>query len=45
VIGELYNLGDALPCRCRHLRLPLAQSGVQFFRQGVYDGLLPSCSV
>ena len=42
VIGELYNLTDALPSLCRCLRLPLAQSSVQFLRQGVHDGLLPS---
>jgi hypothetical protein len=28
VIGELNNLGDALPGLCRRLRLPLAQSRV-----------------
>ena len=28
VIGELYNLSDALPGLCRCLRFPLAQSSV-----------------
>jgi hypothetical protein len=28
VIGELYNLCDALPGLCRHLWLPLAQSRI-----------------
>jgi hypothetical protein len=32
VIGEFYHLGDALSGFCRSLRLPLAQSGVQFLR-------------
>ena len=42
VIGELYDLGDALPGFCRRLRLPLTQSSVQFLRQSVHDGLLPA---
>jgi hypothetical protein len=42
LIAELYNLSDALSGLCRCLRLPLTQSSVQFFRQGVHDGLLPS---
>ena len=33
VIGEFYDLGDALPGFCRRLRLPLAQSSVQFLRK------------
>lgn len=37
VIGEFDNLGDALSGFCRRLRLPLAQSSVQFLRQGVHD--------
>ncbi len=45
VIGELYHLGDALPSLSRRLRLPLAQSSVQFLRQGVHDDLLPSLLV
>ena len=32
VISELYYFGDALPGLCRRLRLPLAQSLIQFFR-------------
>jgi hypothetical protein len=40
VVGELYDLGDALPGLRRRLRLPLAQSRVQLFRQGVHVGLL-----
>ena len=28
VIGELYNLSDALPGLCRSLRFPLAQSSI-----------------
>ena len=28
VIGELYNLVDALPGLCRRLRFPLAQSSI-----------------
>jgi len=32
VIGQLYNLGNALSGLCRRLRLPLAQSLIQFFR-------------
>ena len=39
VIGEFYDLSDALPGFCRRLRLPLAQSSVQFLRQGVHDSL------
>ena len=42
VIGELYHLGDALPSPSRRLRLPLAQSSVQFLRQSIHDDLLPS---
>ena len=42
VIGEFYNLSDALPGLCRRLRLPLAQSSVEFLRQGVHDGFLSS---
>ena len=40
MIGEFYNLGDALPDLCRRFRLPLAQSSVEFYRQGVHDDLL-----
>jgi len=41
-IGELDNFSDALPgLRCR-LQFPLTQSSVQFLRQGVHDGFLPS---
>jgi len=40
VIGELYNLNDALPGLSRRFRLPLAQSSIQFLRQGVHDDLL-----
>lgn len=39
MIGEIYNLGDALPGLCRRFRLPLAQSTIQFLRQGVHNGL------
>jgi len=42
VISEFYYLGDALPSLCRRLRSPLAQSSIQFLRQGVHNGLLPS---
>jgi len=28
VVGEFYNLSDALPGLCRRLRFPLAQSSV-----------------
>jgi len=42
VIGEFYNLGDALPGLSRRFRLPLAQSSIQFRRQSVHDGLLLS---
>ena len=41
-IGEIYNLGDTLPCLRRRFRLPVAQSSVQLLRQGVHDGLLLS---
>ena len=40
VIGKLYNLNDALPGLSRRFRLPLAQSSIQFLRQGVHDDLL-----
>ena len=45
VIGELYYLRDALPSLSRRLRLPLAQSSVQFLRQSIHDDLLPSLLV
>jgi len=45
VIGEFYDLSDALPGFCRRLRLPLAQSSIQFLRQGVHGDLLPSLLV
>jgi len=45
VIRKLYDLSNALPGFCRRLRLPLAQSSVQFLRQGVHDDLLPSLLV
>src|SRR5579872_4394581 len=38
---EFYDFSSALPGLFRHLRLPLAQSRVQLFRQGVYDDVLP----
>jgi hypothetical protein len=41
VIGEFYDFINPLPGFCRRLRLPLAQSSVQFLRQGVHDDLLP----
>jgi len=42
VISELYHFHDALSSLCRRLRLPLAQSGLQFLGQCVHDGLLLS---
>ena len=45
LIGEFYDLADALPHLCRSLRLPLAQSSVQFLRQCVHDRLLHSLLV
>jgi hypothetical protein len=42
VIGEFYDLSDALPDLRRRLRLPFAQSSIQFLRQSVHDGHLPS---
>ena len=45
VIGEFYDLGNALPYLRRRLWLPLAQSSVQFLRQSIHDRLLLSFQV
>src|SRR5579871_1231967 len=42
VIGEFDHLSDTLPGFCRRFRLPLAQSSIQFLRQGVHGDLLVS---
>ncbi len=42
VISEIHYLRYALPGLCRCFRFPLAQSSVQFLRQNVHDGHLPS---
>ena len=39
VIGEFYNLGDALSGFCRSLWRPLAQPSIQFLSQCIHDGL------
>ncbi len=45
VIGEIYNLSDALPGLGRRLRFPFEQTRVKSLRQGVHDDLLPSSLV
>jgi hypothetical protein len=40
MIGEFYNLGDALSGLSRRFRFPLAQASIQLFRQGVHVDLL-----
>jgi hypothetical protein len=40
VVGQIYDLRDALSHLGGRLRLPFAQPGVQLLNQGVHDGLL-----
>lgn len=46
MVGEFYELSNALPGLCRRHGFLLAQARVQFFLQGIHDRFLPSvCSL